>query len=245
MVEHGGRTPLASGAIPSPNIWYYPDLYELQNEAIDRDGTIEAALRAIADWAGRDVLDIGCGTGYHLPRFATAPGAAASVTGIEPHPELAHRARRRIADLPPVPPARVLEAGAAALPLPDASIDLAHARWAYFFGPGCEPGLAELDRVIRPGGLAYIVDIDATDSTFGAWFRGAYPNYDPVAVERFWRRQGWERRRLTFRWEYATRADFEAVVGIEFPPEAAGRILAQHPRVRGVDYAVNLWWRQF
>ena len=25
---------------------------------------------ARADWSGRDVLDIGCGTGFHLPRFA-------------------------------------------------------------------------------------------------------------------------------------------------------------------------------
>ena len=49
-------------------------------------------------------------------------------------------ARRRTASLPPV---RVLEGTAQALPLPDASVDVAHARWAYFFGPGAEPGLRE------------------------------------------------------------------------------------------------------
>ena len=41
-------------------------------------------------------------------------------------------------------------------PLPDASVDVVHARWAYFFGPGCEPGLAELDRVVRRGGTALV-----------------------------------------------------------------------------------------
>ena len=42
-------------------------------------------------------------------------------------------------------------AAAQATGLPDSSVDVAHARWAYFFGPGCEPGLAELERVLRPG----------------------------------------------------------------------------------------------
>ena len=38
-------------------------------------------------------------------------------------------------------------AAAEALPLPDASVDVVHARWAYFFGPGSEPGPARA----RPG----------------------------------------------------------------------------------------------
>ena len=64
---------------------------------------------------------------------------------------------------------------AQAIPLPDASVDVVHARWAYFFGPGCEPGLAELDRVVRRGGTAFVIDNDASRSTFGGWFRQRLP----------------------------------------------------------------------
>ena len=67
---------------------------------------------------------------------------------------------------------------------PTASVDVVHARWAYFFGPGCEPGLAELDRVMRPGGRAFVIDNDPTRSTFGGWFRRGYPDVDPDAVAR-------------------------------------------------------------
>ena len=119
---------------------------------------IEAAMRdAGADWAGRDVLDLGCGTGFHLPRFAATA---------------AHGVRRRAAprpgcDWPRGVPARCRTSPcspgtAQAVPLPDASVDVVHARWAYFFGPGCEPGLRELDRVVRRGGTAFVIDNDAT-----------------------------------------------------------------------------------
>src|SRR4051795_8002316 len=154
---------------------------------MDREGRIEAAMREVAEWAGRDLLDIGCGTGFHLPRFAAT---ARTVTGVEPHPPLVRLARRRTARLAGV---TVLPGSAAALPLPAASVDVAHARWAYFFGPGCEPGRAELARVVRRGGAAFVVDNDATRSTFGRWFRAAYPSVDPVAVERFWSSHGWSR----------------------------------------------------
>jgi ubiquinone/menaquinone biosynthesis C-methylase UbiE len=195
-------------------------------------------MRSVADWAGRVVLDVGCGTGFHLPRFAAT---ASSVVGVEPHPDLVALARRRTRGLPQV---RVLQGVAQSLPLPDASVDVAHARWAYFFGPGCEPGLAELDRVVRRGGTAFVIDNDPTRSTFGAWFRRGYPDVDPGAVERFWSTRGWTRTPVDMGWSFSSRADLESVVRIEFPARAADEILAGHQGT-DVDYAVNLWWRHY
>ncbi len=223
----------------SPNIWDSPDVYEVENLGVDRAGRIEAAMAALHPFDGADLVDVGCGTGFHLPRFDSL--GCASVVGVEPHPPLVSLAQQRVAGMPRV---RVLEGAAQSLPLPDDSVDIAQARWAYFFGAGCEPGLRELDRVMRPGGTAYVIDNDATRSTFGGWFRRAYPTYDPRAVERFWARQGWQRERLTIDWTFDSREDLESVVRIEFPETAADGILAEHEGT-GVDYAVSLWWRHY
>ncbi|HEU5155481.1 MAG TPA: class I SAM-dependent methyltransferase [Streptosporangiaceae bacterium] len=228
---------IAPGALPSPNIWNSPRVYELENRAVDPDGVIEAAMARIRPWDGATVLDVGCGTGYHLPRFART---AARVVGVEPHAGLAAAARRRTAG----GNVTVRVGTAQALPVPNASVDVAHARWAYFFGPGCEPGLAELARVLRRGGTAFIVDNDATRSTFGGWFRRWLTSYDPMAVERFWTRQGFTRVPLDIRWVFDRRADLAAVLRIEFPAELADQFLAEHPGCE-VDYAVNLWWRRY
>jgi SAM-dependent methyltransferase len=227
-----------AAARPSPNIWQHPATYEVENAAVDPDGVLEAAMASLASWAGRTVLDIGCGTGFHLPRFAATAGR---VIGVEPHPSLAALARRRTRRLPHV---EVREGLAESLPVPDASVDVVHARWAYFFGPGCEPGLAELDRVVRRGGTAFVIDNDPTRSTFGAWFREGYPSVDPDAVERFWSLRGWRRDPLDIRWEFGSRADFESVVGIELPTAVAERVVATYAGTT-VDYAVNLWSKQF
>jgi SAM-dependent methyltransferase len=229
---------LPRGAVRSPNIWEHPATYEVENRAVDRDGVLESAMASIAEWSARDVLDLGCGSGFHVPRFAST---AARVYGVEPHPALLRLAARRTRSMDNV----TLLAGAAqALPLPDASVDVAHARWAYFFGPGCEPGLRELGRVVRRGGTAFVIDNDATRSTFGRWFRRGYPAIDPVTVERFWSGQGWTRVPLDIDWRFDDRADLEAVVRIEFTPDVADAILAEHEGTI-VDYAVNLWWRRF
>ncbi len=195
-------------------------------------------MRARADWSGRVVLDLGCGTGFHLPRFAET---ASRVYGVEPHPGLLRLAARRTRAQTSV---TVLAGTAQAVPLPDASVDVVHARWAYFFGPGCEPGLAELDRVVRRGGTAFVIDNDATRSTFGRWFRRGYPAVDPVAVERFWARHGWTRTPLDLAWRFDSRSDLEAVVRIELTPEVADAVLAEHEGTT-VDYAVNLWSKDY
>jgi ubiquinone/menaquinone biosynthesis C-methylase UbiE len=184
------------------------------------------------------VLDIGCGTGYHLPILAAE---AARVIGVEPHGDLAALARRRCAALPNV---TVHTAAAQDLPLPDAGVDVAIARWAYFFGPGCEPGLRELSRVMRRGGAAFVVDLDATRGAFGRWFSRTVPTYSAREVEAFWDRHGWQRRELDLRMVFQRRADLEAVLRIEFAPEVAEQAIAETPGLE-LDYPNVLRWRYF
>lgn len=227
------------GTVASPNIWEHTATYEVENRAVDPHGRLDAALRALADWAGATVLDLGCGTGFHLPGFAAT---AAHVVGVEPHPDLLALARRRTRSLGNV---SLLQGTAQEVPLPGASVDVVHARWAYFFGPGCEPGLAELDRVVRRGGTALVIDNDGSRSTFGAWFRRGFPHLpSPQEIERFWATRGWTRTPVDMGWSFGSRADLEAVVRIEFKPAVAEEILRHHEGTE-VDYAVNVWSKRF
>ncbi|PID53271.1 MAG: SAM-dependent methyltransferase [Micrococcales bacterium] len=229
------------GVIRAPNIWDHPEVYELENDAVDRGAVIESTMRRIHDWSHGHVVDIGCGSGYHLPRFARG---AARVTGVEPHPPLVGLARARVGALRAELAERITVEQASAQALPVRRADVAHARWSYFFGPGCEPGLAELHRVLSGGGTAFVIDNDTSRSTFGSWVQRAYPAWDSVALERFWGRHGFQRVPLDISWQFADRAGFEQVVRIEFAPELAEQILADH-RGCSVDYAVNLWWRHY
>lgn len=228
----------SAGAIPSPNIWRFPDVYEVENRAADPDHVIEETLLEIRLWAGATVLDLGCGSGFHLPTFAAD---AATVIGVEPHHKLVRRARRRVKGLANV---TVLPGTAQQLPLPAASVDVMHARWAYFFGPGCEPGLRELDRVMRRGGAAFVIDNDATRSTFGRWFQRTHPAYDQETIDRFFSREGWVAIRKDIRWSFASRAELAAVARIEFAPGDADEILAEHDGLE-VDYAITVRVRRY
>lgn len=224
------------GARPSPNIWNSPEIYELENHAFDQAGSVFSAMRSLRDWQDACVLDIGCGTGFHLPMFAAT---ARQVYGVEPHRDLAAIAVRRTRRLANV----AVQVGLAEqLLIAPSSVDVAHARWAYFFGPGCEPGLRELDRVMRRGGVAFVIDNDGERSKFGEWFRRGFP--DAQSDPAFWTAHGWQRESIVTDWRFASRADFEAVVRIEMPTTTAEQILAEHAGA-SVDYAVNLWWKRW
>lgn len=214
------RAPRKADVVPSPNIWYYTTAYEVENQAQDVDGAIWRALGEEFDWTGRDVLDIGCGDGFHLPRFAET---AKSVLGVEPHEPLFRGAAKRVVEMPSI---EVRHGSAQRLPVADASVDLVHARTAYFFGPGCEPGLREANRVLRPGGALVIVDLDVRSEPYGRWMRADLPNYDPPAVERFFADAGFACRRVKTEWRFADRASMESVLKIEFSPKVAERAIA-------------------
>jgi SAM-dependent methyltransferase len=226
---------LGTRVTPSPNIWHWPGIYEVENRAQDDGGALWRVLRQRCDWAGLDVVDVGCGDGFHLPLFAAT---ARTVVGAEPHPPLARRACRRVSAFPGV---AVRVAPAHRLPLDDASVDLVHARTAYFFGPGCEPGLTEAERVLRPGGTLAIVDLDASCSPYGDWMRADLPQYDPDAVELFFERQGFSSVRVDTVWRFEDRASLEAVLGIEFSAKVARRAVQETPgRTIPVGYRVRI-----
>src|SRR5258708_19868539 len=123
-------------------------------------------MRNLAPWDGRRIVDLGCGTGFWLTGYARD---ATRVIGIEPDPALRARAAARIRGLPG---AEVVPGSAEHLPLADRSVDVVHARFAYFLTPGIvgrgqaggaapgDAGLAEVMRVLRPGGSLVVVDND-------------------------------------------------------------------------------------
>jgi ubiquinone/menaquinone biosynthesis C-methylase UbiE len=78
------------------------------------------------------VLDPGAGSGFHLSRFHAA---AAHVFAVEPYAAVRLLAMQRVARMS-LERASVLTGSAEQIPLRDQSIDVCHARLAYFFGPG-------------------------------------------------------------------------------------------------------------
>ena len=219
---------------PAPNQGARPDLYEVENQAIDPNGLVLAAMRALAPWAGRTLVDLGCGSGYWLPGYAAEAGA---VIGIEPDPALVPLAAARD------PRARVLPGSAEHLPLADASVDVVHARFAYFWPPGCAPGLAEVRRVLRPGGSLVVVDNDQRAGEFAGLLRAAaYTALGQADVtDAWWAARGASRTEVMSRWQFSSRSDFEAVLRLEFPGGVADRWLADHPDALGLSYGYVLF----
>ena len=230
------------GVHPSPNIQQAPDIYEIENRAADPAGLIETAMAAISPWDNKVVLELGAGTGFHIPRFHAR---ARQVIAVESHDQSRERVLARVAELR-LDRVSVIDGSAERLPLRDASVDIVHARFAYFFAPDCEPGLAELARVIRAGGTAFIIDNDMSHGTFASWLQRSswISAKDGVAAEQFWAEHGFTLTQIASEWRFDRREDLAAVVRLEFPGELADQILSEHAGMR-VEYYYNLYYRQY
>jgi ubiquinone/menaquinone biosynthesis C-methylase UbiE len=230
------------GVHRSPNIQTDSDIYEIENRALDPKGLIEAAMREIASWEGRIVVDMGCGTGYYLPLFHDE---AAHVFGVEPHDASRLKAMARVAQLG-LEKASVLTGSAEQTVFRDQSVGVYHSRFAYFWPPNCAPGIRELDRIIHPGGTAFIIDNDYKEGEFASWLSQCEkPNWLPQdEQERFWASYGFQCRKIESEWQFESREDLEAVVRLEFPKKVAESAISNHVGTR-VGYRYCLYHRQF
>jgi SAM-dependent methyltransferase len=192
-------------------------------------------MRELAPWAGRVLLDLGCGSGYWLPGYCDE---AAKVIGVEPDPTLLSLARRRPGG------ARLLHGSAEHIPLPDETVDVAHARFAYLFPPGRDRGLAEVLRILRPGGTLVVVDNDLRHGQFAellAASPAAAAQGGGAITDEWWAARGATRREVMSDWRFDSRSDLEAVLRLEFPPSVTQTWLQQHPDDLSLTYGYVLF----
>lgn len=114
-------------------------------------------LELIAPRPGERVLDVGVGPGLLAYDLARLVGPKGRVTGLDLSPDMIALARERLAEFPQ---ARCVEGDAEALDLPDAGFDAAVSTQVYEYVADMPRALAELCRVLRPGGRALILDTD-------------------------------------------------------------------------------------
>jgi ubiquinone/menaquinone biosynthesis C-methylase UbiE len=129
----------------------YYDEYATWYETERREGYFgvlnELEFRAVeAAVHGRDVLEVGCGTGLLLERAAATAHRA---TGVDLSGGMAAFTRSH-KGLP------VAQASATALPFPAASFDVVYSFKVLPHVPDLAGALAEIDRVLRPGGRAFV-----------------------------------------------------------------------------------------
>lgn len=146
-----------------------------------RQHVLDAPMRArVAGRGFRTAIDVGCGEG----RFCrTMAGLGIAVTGIDPTAALIEAARCRDPD------GDYRLGRAEALPFADASFDLVVSYLSLIDIPDLDAGIAEMTRVLAPGGSLLIANLTGFDKAFasraGLLANGGEAGSEPGYLEEF------------------------------------------------------------
>jgi ubiquinone/menaquinone biosynthesis C-methylase UbiE len=121
-------------------------IYMRESAGADRRGVAEHRRELLAGLSGR-VLELGCGNGLNFGHY---PASVAEVVAVEPEPTL-RSAAVEAARAAPVA-VRVVDGVAGSVPVEDGSFDAAVASLVLCSVPDQAVALADLRRVLRPGG---------------------------------------------------------------------------------------------
>lgn len=179
----------------------YDRLNHLLSLGLDRHWWRRAAMsfREVLARPEARVLDLCCGTGdMTAALLALRPAQGEAVTGLDFSAEMLGRAQTKYAGAN----IQWVEGDAMALPYPDQSFDLVTAAFGFRNLTNYAGGLAEIQRVLRPGGSVGILECNQPDGVrglvynlyfqqilpvVGGWISGdrAAYRYLPASVERF------------------------------------------------------------
>jgi ubiquinone/menaquinone biosynthesis C-methylase UbiE len=108
----------------------------------------DAVLRALATEPCTRVLDVGCGTGRLAARLGEL-SSVRSIVGLDFSAGMLEQARARLASADAT---ALVRGDATRLPFADAAFDAAVSTEAFHWFPDQDAALAEIRRVLRPGG---------------------------------------------------------------------------------------------
>jgi ubiquinone/menaquinone biosynthesis C-methylase UbiE len=120
-------------------------------------GFLGALRERVLDQARGETLEIGAGTGLNVPRYRTPTRVVLT------EPEAAMAARLRVRAETATVPVVVEAASAEALPFPDATFDTVVSTLVLCSVPRPVPALAELRRVLKPGGKYLFIEHGGSD----------------------------------------------------------------------------------
>jgi len=179
----------------------YDLLNHLLSMGLDRRWWSRAArsFRPVLTRADARVLDLCCGTGdMTAALLAERPEKAEPVTGLDFSAQMLERARMKYG----AANVHWVEGDAMHLPYADESFDLVTAAFGFRNLTNYAEGLAEIYRVLKPGGMIGILECNQPDGLsgfgYGIYFRHVLPllggwisgdraayRYLPASVERF------------------------------------------------------------
>jgi ubiquinone/menaquinone biosynthesis C-methylase UbiE len=153
---------------PSHRHPIFARVYQRVAAACEKAGAAEYRKRMLIGLSGR-VVELGAGDGLNFGHY---PDTVTEVVAVEPEPFLRARAAEQAGRAPV--PVNVIDGTADAIPLPDASVDAAVASLVLCSVPDQRSALAELFRVVRPGGqLRFYEHVAADDARWARLQRRA------------------------------------------------------------------------
>jgi ubiquinone/menaquinone biosynthesis C-methylase UbiE len=204
-----------------------PEAFRLFLEAYDPDRRIDDRLWSICNPDGAVLIDIGSGNGHLALRYAAR---CRHVFALEPDPPMLRQIHECLAGREAPANVSVLAGSAEEIPLADESVDIVHARFAYFFGtPACLPGLQEARRVLKAGGSMFVIE-GSTCGDFGAICRERFPAAfaDQSPVLEFWKAQGFVHHHVETTWTAPDRETMQTALAMDLGTEGANDVLTRH-----------------